>query len=187
MSRRIMYLHYLLTQDEDSLLSSFFHAQWDSPVPGDWTEQVKKDLELIKLDLALEAIKVISKDAFQKLVKVAIHKAAFVYLNSEKQKRDKVKHVEHRYLKLQPYLCPGQLEIKEAKLLFQLRTKMVDVRENFKNKYPDTMCPVCMGICRDSQEHVLECSVLLLNCNIVAKTKLSTPGSIAWMLVNRQK
>ena len=109
-----MYLHYLLTQDEDSLLSSFFHAQWDSPVPGDWTEQVKKDLELIKLDLALEAIKVISKDAFQKLVKVAIHKAAFVYLNSEKQKRDKVKHVEHRYLKLQPYLCPGEFEIKEG-------------------------------------------------------------------------
>ena len=151
MSRRIMYLHYLLTQDEDSLLSSFFHAQWESPVPGDWTEQVKKDLELIKLDLALEAIKVISKDAFQKLVKVAIHKAAFVYLNSEQQKRDKVKHVEHRYLKLQPYLCPGKFEIKEAKLLFQLKTKIIDVREKVKNKYPDTMCPVSMGICRDSQ------------------------------------
>ena len=104
-------------------------------------------MELIKLDLALEAIKVISKDAFQKLVKVAIHKAAFVYLNSEQQKRDKVKHVEHRYLKLQPYLCPGQLEIKEAKLL-------------------------CMGTCIDSQENVLESSVLLLNCNIVAKNKV---------------
>ena len=113
-----------------------------------------------------------SKDAFQKLVKVAIQKAAFAYLHSEKQKRDKVKNVEHRYLKLQPYLCPREFVIKEAKLLFQLRTKMVDVRENFKNKYSDTMCPVCMGTCTDSQEHVLDCPVLLLNCNIVAKHKV---------------
>ena len=65
MTRRIMYLHYLLTQDEDSLLSSFFMAQRENPVSGDWTEQVKMDLEKIKLNMTLEAIQMISKEEFQ--------------------------------------------------------------------------------------------------------------------------
>ena len=172
MTRRIMYLHYLLTQDEDSLLSSFFMAQWENPVSVDWTEQAKMDLENIKLYITLEAIQMISKEEFQKVVKVAIHKAAFIYLNAEKEKRDKVKHAEHRYLKLQPYLCPGKLGVKEAKLLFQLRTRMVDVKENFRNKYPDTMCPVCKGNSKDTQEHVLECSVPIKDTNMLVKRQV---------------
>ena len=177
MTRRIMYLHYLLTQDDDSLLSSFFMAQWENPVPGDWTEQVKIDLEKIKLDLTLETIKLMSKEEFQKVVKNAINKTAFAYLNVEKQKRDKVKHIEHRYLKLQPYLCPGNLNIREAKLLFHLRTRMVDVKENFRNKYPDTICPVCKGDLKDTQEHVLVCSVLNHDRNMIVKS----PVVFSWI------
>ena len=133
-SRRIMYLHYLLTQDEDALLSRFFKAQIENPVAGDWIEQIKIDMEEIKLNLTMDAIKMLSKEVLQKQLKVAVQKAAFKYLIGEKEKRNKVKHVDHTHLRLQPYLCPGILEIQEAKLLFQLRTRMIDVRENFKNK-----------------------------------------------------
>ena len=125
------------------------------------------DLEKIKLNMTLEAIQLMSKEEFQKLVKVAIHKAAFTYLNAEK-----VKYVEHCYLKLQPYLCPGKLGVKEAKLLFQPRTRMVDVKENFRNKYPDTICPICKGNSKDTQEHVLECSVLIQDTNMIVKSQV---------------
>jgi hypothetical protein len=39
-------------------------------VSGDWTEQVKMDLEKIKLTMTLEAMKMMSKEEFQKVVKV---------------------------------------------------------------------------------------------------------------------
>jgi hypothetical protein len=141
-------------------------------VSGDWTEQVKMDLEKIKLNMTLEAIIMMSKEEFQKVVKVAIHKAAFIHVNAVKEKRDNVKHVEHRYLKLQPYLYPGKVGVKEAKLLFQFRTRMADVKEIFINKYPDTTCPVCKGNSKDTQEHVLECSVLIQDTNMIVKSQV---------------
>ena len=41
---------------------------------------------------------------------------------------------------------------------------MLDVRTNFENKYDDLLCPVCKEK-PDTQQHVLECSVLLQNTN----------------------
>ena len=39
--RRVNYLHYLLKCDNNSMLSTFFHAQYAIPVRGDLSEQVK--------------------------------------------------------------------------------------------------------------------------------------------------
>ena len=40
MSRRLDFLHYILNEDEDSLLRRFFTAQQESPVRGDWVMKV---------------------------------------------------------------------------------------------------------------------------------------------------
>ena len=48
-------------------------------------------------------------------------------------------------------------------LLTKLRTKMVDVKDNFKNKYQNNMnCELC-GM-YENQEHLLDCDILILNC-----------------------
>ena len=165
-----MYLHYLLTQDEDSLLSNFYQAQVDNPVPGDWVNQVTRDLENIELKLSMDDIKNISKEVLQKEVKECVEKAAFKYLLAEKGKREKVKYVEHNDMKMETYLCPSDMTTQEAKFLFLLRTKMVDVKVNFKNMYQDKMCPFCKSS-EDTQEHVLECSFLAQNNNILMSEK----------------
>ena len=43
-------------------LSRFVKAQIENPVPGDWIEQIKIDVEDIKLNLTMEAIKMLSKE-----------------------------------------------------------------------------------------------------------------------------
>ena len=43
---------------------------------------------------------------------------------------------------------------------------MHDVRTNLENKYDDLLCPVCKEK-PDTQQHVLECSVLLQNTNFI--------------------
>ena len=45
---------------------------------------------------------------------------------------------------------------RRKKLLFQLRTRILDVKENFKHAYPDHVCPLC-GSENDSQQHLLDC------------------------------
>ena len=44
-SRRLKYLYYLCTLKKDSMLYRFFKIQWLKPSPGDWTYQIKRDME----------------------------------------------------------------------------------------------------------------------------------------------
>ena len=173
MTRRLMYLQYLLKEDENSLLHQFFKAQADDPIRGDWFVQVKEDMKSIKLNISLDEIKIMSKEVFKGKVSSAVQKAGYQFLSSEKLKMSKVMNVQHESLSLQEYFTPSFLNIQEAKMLFRIRSRMVDVKMNFKNKHTTTLCPVCetVGV-NDSQEHILECAQLVKNQNILANSDI---------------
>ena len=76
-SRRIMFLHYILNQKQDSLIFKFFKAQLENPVKGDWSEQVKSDISEIGLKLTMEEISILSKESFRTKLKKGINAAAF--------------------------------------------------------------------------------------------------------------
>ena len=49
---------------------------------------------------------------------------------------------------------------KQASIIFKARTRMLDVKNNFRNKYKDTECRLCR-VEKETQEHILmECSKL---------------------------
>ena len=143
MSRRLIYLQYLLQEDENSLLHRFFLAQLENPVQSDWTIQVKKDLEEVALGASMEEIKMMTKESFKERVKASVIKAAFNYLTEEKRKLSKIMYIAHSEFKLQAYFNPMSMDVHDAKFLFLLRSRMVEVRTNFRNKYSDILCPVC--------------------------------------------
>ena len=173
MTRRLMYLQYLLQEDDDSLLHKVYTAQAEHPIRGDWVEQVKKDMNEIELDISMEVIKRFTKEAFKQKVSKAVNKAAFQYLCSEKKRMSKVMYVPHDNFKLQEYFHPSLLDIQEVKMLFMIRSRMVDVKINFRNKYADTLCPVCKTVgVEDSQELPMECVQLLNNKNILANREI---------------
>ena len=58
------------------------------------------------------------------------------YLNKLKLSHSKVENIKHNELKVQEYLQPQNIEnIQTAKFLFEARTRMFDVKIDFKNKY----------------------------------------------------
>ena len=59
-------------------------------------------------------------------------------------------------LKTQEYLVNKSFHSGDAKLLFSLRTRMVNVRNNYKNRQGDLRCPLCEQDV-DTQEHLLAC------------------------------
>ena len=67
-ARRINFLHHILCEDKDSLLSRFFQAQCSEPIKGDWISTVKKDLENLNINLSFEEISKLSKQSFKTLV-----------------------------------------------------------------------------------------------------------------------
>ena len=70
-SRRLNYLHYLVNQDESSMLYQFFMAQWKYPGrKNEWTEQVKTDLVDFGFQVDLEKVKEKSKNSIKSQIKI---------------------------------------------------------------------------------------------------------------------
>ena len=71
-------------------------------------------------------------------------------------------HFKQKYL--------AELTRLNACTIFHARTRMIDIKNNFRNKYPDITCRAC-GKDEETQEHVLEtCQTLHKNpSNLVTK------------------
>ena len=67
-------------------------------------------------------------------------------------------HISDSY-KLEPYLASMNLSTEEKQTLFKLRTRMVDVKFNFKTQHGHNLtCSFCPEI--DTQSHLLSCMEL---------------------------
>ena len=76
-----------------------------------------------------------------------------------KEKHSKVRHIKHKSLKTQSYLlAENQENVQLSSFIFHARTRMLNVRNNFKNKNPKHMrnCPLGSET-EDSQEYLLSC------------------------------
>ena len=92
-----------------------------------------------------------------------------------KEGHKKGSKIKYKKLEIQKYLLSDKISVKEAKLLFKIRTEMLDVRQNFKNKYIDKSknddynekllsCPLC-ELHIDNAKNILKCSALDNNNN----------------------
>ena len=59
--RRILFLHYILHESQDSMLQKFLVSQMKNMKPKDWITQVLKDLKDLKMNLKVEDIKEMKK------------------------------------------------------------------------------------------------------------------------------
>ena len=104
MSRRLMFYHYILNENGNSLMNKFYKLQARKPVKNDWSVTVKQNLQELKISLTECQIQNLSKSAFQKIVKDSIKSAAFDYLVRLKNTHSKVAHISYRTLEMQDYL-----------------------------------------------------------------------------------
>ena len=161
MSRRLMFLHYMLNQDSKSLIHQFIQAQIKDTAKNDWIHTVMEDLEDLEIGLDFETIKELSKESFKIFVDKQLETLALDYLNKIKAKHSKVNHIIHKNLRMQNYLEASKQEnTKLSKFIFHARSRMLDVKENFRNRYMNTKttrnCPLdCTEL--DTQEHLLWC------------------------------
>ena len=99
------------------------------------------------------------KEHLKEVVKAACETKALDYLNNKKAEHSKVLHISHTSWEMQPYLKPNSISSQEAKFIFLLRTRMLDVRINYRNRYKDIRCPNCEDF-PDDQAHLLLCTKL---------------------------
>ena len=104
-----------------------------------------------------------SKQAFKTLVKFKARK----YEISDLLKVDlsKMENLHFDNIKLAKYLDLDEITVSEAKSVFQFRSRMANVKDNYRGTNPYNICPLCMSH-PDTQEAAFQCSVLRRNIDI---------------------
>ena len=166
-SRRLKYLHHLVTRSDTELLSQIFYAQWRNPLKNDWVENVKDDLRYFDLNTDLLWIKTTSKNKFKKLVNEKLRSIAWVELNDRKSEHENISNLKYLSLGIQKYLTDKSLSKNQVQLLFKSRNRMTIYWENYKGWKLKRTCPLCNEADKlDTQLHSFSCAEILKTIKI---------------------
>ena len=158
MSRKMSYLHHLLTRNENELILKMYKAQERCPIKDDWVLTANEDRTKLNLNMTNDEISIVKKIQFKKIIRKKVKDLAFAYLQNIKNSHSKVKHIVYNSLNMQDYLT--QFEMEDA----QLRSRMIDVRANYRSYYQDIYCKNYHKDIEETQDYLLECEALLKNC-----------------------
>ena len=145
--RRILFLLSLLQKSEDELARKVYNAHKEFRVKDVWILDLKTDLDDFGKEFDEEKISKMKKETFKKLVCEKIREFYHSKLLEEKDGKNmsKLAWLTSHY-GMKEYLSSEKLNLDEKRLLFQLRTRMVEVRTNYKNKYGDNLnCTHCQS------------------------------------------
>lgn len=131
------------------------------PSKGDWFQMIQEDFQIIKLKLSDSQVMNMSKFQFKRIIKKHIQSAAFQQYIEVQKSKSKIKNIEYTNLKTQEYLLSNKFTNSECFLLFKLRSRMIDIKENFKSSHLSDM--KCRKGCVEIEEvsHLLKCPVLV--------------------------
>ena len=142
------------------MLYSFFTTQWHNPSKGDWTEQVRKDLEEFGIPCNFEHIRSKSKETFKKIVKVKAKELALQKLILKRDTHSKMANLVYTNLEIQKYLLREDMTTTQKRLVFKHRTRMANYGENYRGGLRQIMCPLCKSHV-DDQDLSYTCPVIL--------------------------
>ena len=99
-----------------------------------------------------------SENELKSRLKTAVNGEAFKYLSELQQDKSKIKDLKYSGLEMQPYLRAGRnTTIQEKCQIFKARTRMLDLRANFKVGQVDLTCTKCDTGEEETQPHLLTC------------------------------
>ena len=102
-----------------------------------------------------------SKISYKNYIKQRIRNAAFSYLSRKQESHSKVKDIKYEKLEIQTYFTSPLFSNTEVRLLFALRSRYIDCKANFRNKYSkdNLLCQICAKS-EETQIHIFECEIL---------------------------
>ena len=131
-----------------------------SPHFSEWCLTIQNDLEELGLEENFDDIKNMSKKSWLTKVKAAMKVKAFEDLLDTQESYSKGESLSYGDLKLRSYFKSKRLYPSQATLIFKIRTRMLNVKNNYRQSYQDLRCPLCMSEC-DTQEH------MMTNCDML--------------------
>ena len=165
--RRIMYWWNIIHVKNTDILPRVYSVQKVSTIQGDWVKLLETDKKLFKITLSDEEMQKVSKFKIKNYLKKASQELTLQYIEGLKEKHSKTQQYDTSRLSLAQYLVDSRFTKSERELLFKLRSRTVEVKNNFQNANPQSLlCDLC-NLFTCTQEHVVSCPVLTPHCKIV--------------------
>ena len=157
-------------RDDDEITKKIVICQMENMIEGDFYPQVAEDMKLLNIDEG--NVTAISTETLREVLKRAISKAALEYLLELGNTHSKVNVNLYHDMSGMNYMKDPRFSPDIVNLLFKFRTRMFNVKNNFRNKYRQTniLCPLCKST-EDTQEHLFQCRVIL---NLLQTDRLSS-------------
>ena len=134
-------------------------ATWENPIKRDFVKVCTQYLCVLDIKMSFKEIEMMSEKRFKRLVKDKTEKAAFLYLQNEKQKQTKIASLEYKKLEIQEYFIEGNCNKKVAKVIFKARSKTLDIKVQRRWKYADLICIGCK-ISEEDGNEIMLCEIL---------------------------
>ena len=162
MGRQLMFYWTILHKKESELVKNVFSAQRDFPSEGDWISEVRGVLKKCAIEYTEEQISKMSEYKFKRIVKESIQLQVMSYLVTLQNKHTKSEKL-HLESNMQNYLTSSELTLRQKKLLFLLRSKMLRIKANFSAFHKDVLtCSLCGDPNSSETEiHLLRCPKLM--------------------------
>ena len=166
MARRIMYYQTVMLRDDDEITKKVVCCQKERQLSGDFYPQVVQDM--LYLNIADTDVMTDSKHVLKEKIKKAVNKVAHEYLLEIGRTHSKVRTNLYPNIDGMKYMKDPRFTPDIVNLLFKFRTRMFNVRNNFRNNYrqTDILCPLCKKE-EDSQEHLFKCETIALSLDNV--------------------
>ena len=119
-------------------------------------------MDELKIEISIDDIKDMKKSSFKRMIDERTEEKCLNDLNDIKSRHSKVVNVEHSKLQMRNYFKPNGINQskEEIQLIFKLRSRMTDIKMNFKGIYDQLKCNAWEKE-EESQEHIIKCEELL--------------------------
>ena len=156
--KKILFIHYLVHLDEETLAKQIFSTQKKFSLPG-FVNEGRNLLNLFNLPNIVDNDIAVSKLQWKNLVRTAIQSKFEEDLQSRIKKSSKLKHgpMCGENFEVRDYI--RKMPLTDARTMFRVRSSMTDVKLNQQSNklYAKQLwkCSECGNI--DSQSHILWC------------------------------
>ena len=161
--RQLMFLHHIHTLPSDDPVNMIFQQQKLLPNEKNWWNAVAKLLD--QYELSDSDYTTIDKDEWKFLVDTNVNDHAFRKLQQECRDMSKTYHLKYEIFQRQSYItsCPSNI----ARLIFRIRGKILNCRDNHHSSNPITTCRLCETYI-ETQNHTINCKKVCPSDDIIS-------------------
>ena len=163
--KKLMLYHALVNSDDKRISKKILEQQIEKEKEQCWYSEIKDlcvRLGLTEVEEKLKKSKTIWKNIIKKQINEELEREL---LTAGKKSRFATSYKEKQYVKELPWY--------ETKYILQIKTNMIDLKENYKNGKSNLLCPVCEKS-NDTTEHLFTCdgkNKLKKKCDINVKVE----------------